>query len=46
MEPFVILAIAAIAVVVFFLVWNNRSRQSRSRPEDTNRLTGRNQDTR
>jgi hypothetical protein len=33
MEPFAILAIAAVVLIVFYLVWSNRSRKSTTRPE-------------
>jgi hypothetical protein len=28
MEPYILIAIAAVALVVFYLVWNSRSRQN------------------
>lgn len=45
MEPFVILAIAAVALIVFYIVWSNRSRQTETPPEDAMRRADREQDT-
>jgi hypothetical protein len=45
MEPFVILAIAAVALIVFYIVWNNRSRQTGTPPEDAQRRSDREQDS-
>lgn len=42
MEPFVILAIA-VALIVFYIVWSNRSRQTETRPEDAMRRSEREQ---
>ncbi len=43
MEPYVILAIAAVALIVFYIVWSNRSRRTRTPPEDSRRRTDREQ---
>jgi hypothetical protein len=43
MEPYIILVIAAVALIVFYIVWSNRSRQTGTPPENSQRHTDREQ---
>lgn len=44
MEPFILLAIVAVLVVILAIVWNHRSRSTGARPEDPGRLHDRDRD--
>lgn len=38
MEPFIVLGIAAVLLVIFAIIWNQRSRRTTSRPVPTPEL--------